>query len=279
MDRGFYSEANINDLYKHHYKFLIAAKTSLKLIKSKLDSVRGVMVTRANYSPRHGLYCTSFLTDWNYTEVKPRSGDVIKDNRRIYLHIYYNDQRATDDKIRFNKLLDRLEDELLNNKRNPKNEKLYKKYFVVNETPIRGIQLTVNEDIVKFKEQNFGYFTLLSNDIKDPLEAIDIYRSKDVIEKAYGDLKSRLSLRRTSVSSEESLDGKLFVQFVALIFVSYIKQQMDENGLFKKHTLQSLLDDLDIIESFRKPGTKRIIGEVTKKQQEIYRLLNVKALS
>ena len=44
-------------------------------------------------------------------------------------------------------------------------------------------------------------------------------------------------------------------------------------------TLQNLLDDLDIIESFQQPGSKRIIGEVTKKQQEIYGLLNVEDLS
>jgi transposase len=31
MDRGFYSEDNINVLYEKHYKFLMATKTSLKL--------------------------------------------------------------------------------------------------------------------------------------------------------------------------------------------------------------------------------------------------------
>lgn len=33
LDRGFFSVTNINDLYKHHLKFLIAAKLSLKLVK------------------------------------------------------------------------------------------------------------------------------------------------------------------------------------------------------------------------------------------------------
>jgi len=91
MDRGFYSEANINDLYKHHYKFLIAAKTSLRLVKTKLDEVRGAMITRSNYSSRHDLYCVSFTTNWDYSELKPRSGEWIKDKKRLYLHIYYND--------------------------------------------------------------------------------------------------------------------------------------------------------------------------------------------
>jgi len=38
----------------------------------------------------------SFTEEWEYTEEKPRSGEVITDKRRIYLHFYYNDQKATD---------------------------------------------------------------------------------------------------------------------------------------------------------------------------------------
>ena len=43
---------------------------------------------------------------------------------------------------------------------------------------------------------------------------------KDVVEKSFGNLKNRLNMRRPNVSSEESLDEKLFVQFVALMLVS-----------------------------------------------------------
>lgn len=279
LDRGFYSQDNVNALYGHHYKFLLATKTSLNFVKKHLDSVRESMVTRTNYSAKHMLYTQSFSTEWDYRFIKPRSGEKIKESRRLYLHIYYNDQRATDDKIRFNKLLDQLEEELLLGKRDPKHEKLYQKYFIVNETPARGVRLIPKEEAIKAKEGQFGYFALISNSIKSATEAIDIHRSKDLIEKAYDDLKNRLSMRRTSVSSEESLDGKLFVQFVALIYVSYIKQQMDIQGLFKNYTLQDVLDELDIIEQFTQPGKISMVGEVTKKQIELYEALGVEAIS
>jgi len=58
MDRGFYSEKNINDLMKHHHKFLIGAKTSLKIVSSRLDKIRDDFVTRFNYNwtiPRKNL--------------------------------------------------------------------------------------------------------------------------------------------------------------------------------------------------------------------------------
>ena len=59
------------------------------------------------------------------------------------------------------------------------------------------------------------YFALISNGIKDPLEVLELYRAKGLIEKAFGSLKERLNIRRQFVSSEDSLKGKLFVQFVA----------------------------------------------------------------
>lgn len=279
MDRGFYSEDNINALYEKHYKFLIAAKTSLTFVKKKLDEVRTSMVSRQHFSSRHGLYYNSFSIYWNYKQTKKRSGGIVKDTRRMYLHLYFNDQKATDDKIAFNKLLDRLEEELNSGKRNPDHEKLYAKYYEVKETPVRGISLTPKQEAIRAVEQNYGYFALVSNGIKDPLDALDIYRSKDMIEKAFGNLKERLNMRRTSVSSEENLEGKLFVQFIALMYLSYIKKEMSERSLFKDYTMQELLDEFDVIECFEQPGRKRRVGEMTKKQMHLFECLGVEVPS
>jgi hypothetical protein len=59
MDRGFYSGANINDLYKDHVKFLIGVKISLTFVREALDSVSGYIRNFQNYSPNHAiwLYC------------------------------------------------------------------------------------------------------------------------------------------------------------------------------------------------------------------------------
>jgi len=114
-----------------------------------------------------------------------------------------------------------------------------------------------------------AYYALMSNDIKDPLEALAIYRLKDLAEKAFHNLKERLSLRPTSVSSEQNLEGKLFVQFLALIYLSYISKAMMIKA-YKQLTMHELLDELDMIECFEYPGYERRIGEVTKKQMELY---------
>lgn len=275
MDRGFYSEGNINALFRQHYKFLIATRTSLLFVRRKLDEVRNSLVSRPHYSSKYGLYYDSFMLDWDYSETQKRSGEVTNDNRRIYLHVFYNDQRATDDKIALNKMLDSLEYELNTGNRNPEHEKQYAKYYEIHETPVRGVTLTPKQEAISAAEKYYGYFALLSNGVKDPLEALEIYRSKDLIEKAFGNLKERLNMRRTSVSSEENLEGKLFVQFVALIYLSYIKKAMSDHNLFKDYTLQELLDELDVIERFEQPGHKPRVGEITQKQKNLYAFLGV----
>ena len=275
MDRGFYSEKNINDLMKHHHKFLIGAKTSLKIVSSRLDKIRADFVTRFNYNSELKLYVMSFTEEWDYSEEKPRSGETITDKRRVYLHFYYNDQKATDDKTRFNAMLDRLEYNLINGTPDPEDEKLYQKYFVINETPVRGVTYSFKEDAIRKAEKNYGYFVLMSNGIKDPVEALRIYRLKDLIEKSFGNLKERLSMRRMSVSSEENFEGKLFVQFVALQLMSYIKRQMDVNGLFNDYTMQSLLDEIDVIEYYQQPGKAHHLSEITEKQRKLYELMDV----
>jgi hypothetical protein len=71
------------------------------------------------------------------------------------------------------------------------------------------------------------------------------------------------------------LDGKLFVQFLALIFLSFITKKMKDANLFKIYTLQQVLDELDLIECFSSPGKPLHIGEITKKQLAIYSAFDI----
>ena len=55
----------------------------------------------------------------------------------------------------------------------------------------------------------------------------------------------------------------------------YITKKMQENNLFKHHTMQEVLDDLDIIECFEMPGQQLQVGEITKRQMDFYTKLGV----
>ena len=275
MDRGFYSESNINGLLKEHLKFIVAVQTGLSFVRKEIDKVYESLRSYENFDEQHELYMTTALTDWDFQQERPNKKDVITDKRRVYLHIYFNIDKYAEDETNFDRKLMSMRKEVLNGKRVPEHESFYRKYFETKETPVRGVQVTVNVEAVKKTKRYYGYFILLSNEKMEAVTALQIYRNKDLVEKAFGNIKDRLNLRRLMVSSEKSLDGKLFVSFVALIYLSYIKKHMQDAGLFQNYTVQTLLDKLDLIECFENPGYDLRVGEVLGKQKQIYEALGI----
>ncbi|MEX1031355.1 MAG: IS1634 family transposase [Paenibacillaceae bacterium] len=276
LDRGFYSQNNIHALYQNHQKFLIGVKLGLKYVKAILDEERENLRLWSNLQTQFGTYGICRSIEWDYEQERPYKGDILKEKRRAYLLLYYNPEKAAKDQSDMNEYLTGLYNDLREDKCRDYCAKDYSKFFEVTETPKRGRKIMPKEDAMLEATRNYGYFALLSNDVKDPYEALSLYRSKDVVEKAFGNLKERLNFRRMQVSSELSLNGKIFVEFIALIYLSYVKNKMQNAHLFEKWTMQGLLDELDTIELFEAPEHGRILGEVTQKQADIYHALEVK---
>ena len=278
MDRGYYSAENINTLFKKHLKFLCGTSSALSFAKEYIREIGSRKDHYEYYNSNLELYVFTKTIAWDYEQERPYKGDVVKEERRMYLHLYFNPDKFSDEGKAFNRKLDTLKNELLSGHRVPEHEKEYKKYFEMKETPKRGISLTVKQDAIDAAHERYGFFVLISNEVKDPVTALSLYRMRDVVEKAFWNVKERLNLKRTMTSSESSLEGKLFVEFVALIYLSYIQKKMEEKGLFATYTLHELLDELDVIECFMEPGKAPIQGEVLKKQEQIYRDLDVTPL-
>ncbi len=275
MDRGFYCRDNINMLYKAHLKFLLSARMSLRFIKENLEPIYDAFRSFEYYDAQYELYMHTIQTQWDYEQQRAYKGDILKKKRRIYVHYYFNIDRAAEEEKAFDNRFIGLRDELLSGKRVKEHERQYAEHFIIKETPKRGIQVRVKEEVVVQAKRYYGFFAIVTNETMDARRALEIYRNKDVVEKAFGNLKERLNLRRLLVSSKQSLEGKLFVEFTALIYLSYIKKQMQEHQLFKQYTLQILLDKLDVIECFEHPNRKLCIGEILQKQKEIYQSLGV----
>ena len=279
MDRGFYSKENLSVLFESHRKFLVSSKMSLNFVQKELEGIYDAFRSYEHYMPEYELYTRTVQSIWEYTSYRPYKKESITKKKRIYLHYYFNIEKAAEDEKAFDKRLIERREELIEDEPIKAHKAFYEKYFIVTRTPKRGINVEIKTDTVAKAKKYFGFFVLLSNETMDAKRALEIYRNKDVVEKAFGNLKERLNMRRLLVSSEQSLDGKLFVAFIALIYLSYIKKQMQVKKLYKKYTLQSLLDKLDVIECFEYSGKRLRVGEVLEKQKEIYTALGVEAPS
>ena len=190
--------------------------------------------------------------------------------------MYYDGVRAESEKKDFIKKLKLVEEAFVEGSFSDTQKTLFDKYFILKENNNNStIPFTHNQEAINSHMQNFGYFVLLSNHITDANTAISIYRNKDVVEKTFCNIKNRLDMKRTKVSSEECLEGKIFIQFVALIYISYIHQVMSKNNLYKNYSMASLLDEIDVIEIFGYQGKKVHVSEVTKKQRDIFQYFDI----
>jgi transposase len=129
MDRGFYSTQNMNDLYKGHIKFLIATKTSLTFIRKELDSIYERFRSFEHFSEKYELYARTIQSTWRYTEERHVKGDVLHMDKRIYIHYYYNIDRAAEDEKAFDKKLIAFQREIESSRRVYEHEAFYQKVF------------------------------------------------------------------------------------------------------------------------------------------------------
>lgn len=267
MDRGFYSQNNVDQLLSERYKFTLGVPTHLKWVKENIDEVRSTMYGPEGYRKidEEVLYVYTKLLSW---------GD---EKRRCYLHLYFNAHRAADTYDGFIDELLTYKEELESGKRIKEHENYYQQFFIVKETPKRGLNASYNNEAIEAHRNRYsGFFTLLTNDIKDPVEALQVYRDKDVVEKCFDDMKNSLDMKRLRMHTSKAMDSRLFIQFLSLIYVSQIRKTLREHEMMKKYTVRGLMNELESLTNIRFSGKYgHMYSEVTKAQREIFEAFSI----
>jgi transposase len=271
-DRGFYSAKNINAMMASHMKFLIGVKCSHAFVSKALGENADVLRAWDNYDEDHAVFGLKVPIDWNFEMGHPRKGTTEKSKKRAYLHLYHSPERTAADEAELAALLKALSGELNADNRIEAHASLYDVYFKRE----RGGRYAGRMDVINEARSHFGYFALLGNDASlDSARALEIYRNKDAVEKAFDDVKNRLDFKTPKVSSELTLNGKLLVVLISLMIVSWLKKKMIESGLNKKWTMQGLIDEIDTIERYEREGRKPQVLEITDKQRKIFEALGI----
>ena len=267
LDKGFYSKKNVDELTASKHKFLVAVPLNNKWVQKAIDDV---------YETIHGPegYCK--LDDeilYTHTRIYPWG----EKRYRCYLHLYYNAKARAEAIDQFNKDLVDYKHELESGKINSKHQTAYDSFFIITHTPKRGMMVAYNTEAVNQHIKRYtGFQALLSNRIKDPLEALRIYRDKDVVEKSFDDLKNQLDMKRLRMHSSKATDGRLFVQFIALILMSALRKEMRQSRLIKDYTVRELLKEMQTLTKITYSGRYgNIITEITKPQKEIIAKLKI----
>lgn len=267
LDRGFYSQKNVDELLTKRHRFILAVPIQRKWVQNIIDEVRESIQDPQNYKKIDDeiLYVHTRLYPWG------------KERRRTYVHLYYNAHAASEATDRFTEELLGYKEELEKGLQVKDHEDAYRTFFTIKETPIRGLRVLFNNEAIKrYRNRYAGFHILLTNDIKDPVEALKVYRNKDSIEKCFDDLKNQLDMKRLRIHTSPAMDGRLFVQFIALIYMSALRKKMRETRLIERYTVRELLMEVETLTKVRYSGKYgHILTEVTKPQKEILEKLKI----
>lgn len=269
LDRGFYSESNIDELFRMRHHFTLATPAGRKWVEKIIDEYYEGIASPENYlelDDEEALYVKTKLHYW---------GDS---GRRCYLHVYYNAHQAAAEFDRFTRELLKYKEELVSGKQIKAHEEFYERYFTIKETPKRGLKVSFNDDAIQKNRKRYaGFFCIMSSKIKDPLQALNIYRGKDVVENCFDDLKNHLDMKRLRVHSSRAMDSRIFLQFLALIFISQIRNTIREDRILKNLTVRELMEEMETLVQIRYSNRYgQLITETTPIQRLIIAAFDVK---
>ena len=104
-------------------------------------------------------------------------------------------------------------------------------------------------------------------------EILDIYGMRDEQEKSFMFIKSEQDGRRLRTSRDGNANGRLFIQFVALVLNCIIYRKFFASKELQKlfPTRQHMLEELRSIKLIRHPLRAKIITEVVGRQVDVFR--------
>ena len=259
-DKGFYSEKNIKMLVEKYKgsEFLIAVPFVNKWARELVKEERGKIDKVSNIVKTSGV------------PIRGTNRKITLSDMHLSAYILYNPEREVNSRNNLYAHVAWLKETLENGDQYPDIQEDIDKYLLVK----KNNTVEINEKVLDKELETSGWLVMLGNGDLTIQKAHDIYRKKDVVEKAFYKYKNILGFQRLRVHSDRRMKNKLFIGFIAMIIVSYIHKVMKEKGLYKKMTMDKLFITL---QKLRKTVIKgyHILSPITKEQREVFSAFSI----
>ena len=132
------------------------------------------------------------------------------------------------------------------------------------------------ETMTRFRKlrSRFGTLTLLTDTGLSAEKTYNLYKERRDIEYAFDTLQNTLGADTTWMRTRESLQGYLFIQYIALHLYSQILDHLKRKDLLKRYSVQDILTHLSKVTVVEIDGKDRI-GEITRQTKKIIELLEL----
>lgn len=303
MDRGFASRSNITYMLKKKYTFLQALKVNAEWIHTMIDIGETVRLRPDSMIKKEErVYYASTTPVW-WTVLKRTKGKNIgKEEIRVFQR---GDKKTIDPSngfgvvsrfacsfhalfcqdlvgSQYDRFMEKLRDEhtRLVSDESAEVAKELKDYFTIERKKYaRHRSVDFNMEAVKgYKNKYAGYICFLTNDasVTTAKQALSEYSTRDYIEKDFDEMKNELDMKRIRVHTDDRMRGRLFIQFIAEIYMREIRLRLHESEECRKMTRKQIFSNIKGIYKVKFKGKYRDVQpELSKSQREVLNALNI----
>lgn len=248
IDNGFTKKANLCFLYRNHFKFTgrpnLSDQWVAKWIKDSAEAVEGTTVFQelarlSSMCPFDStIHGTTRMDMVEFTWMRQRtrggvnSGTEQSQKFRVYIHYYLSKARAQTQEARLteeiNLLRAQIESGIDPQTLSLHAQKMVERFFILSRAGRGGhLKVRFNDQAYAEALKTLGMFALVSNERKDPWEALKIYRMRNRIEQSYRVTKTELDGERARLWHIRNVRGKELCRMVALGYHFYLQVAVD----------------------------------------------------
>jgi len=287
-DRGYISEENIKTFDKEGISFLL-------MLKSNMNDHRNILENHAgDVKNQYSCYMEEFDEFGKTIE-----GSLFDDDTVRYFHLIWNQNLEGKHRAKLLNSIKTKKNELQKaidrkTKYTAENIKNMSSWFILNteqagtikvkergkektkEVPAFVItEIKENQEAISKALSECGFYILVTSEKMSALEARIAYSKRDCVEKVFQALKSSLGMDQIGVGSDDNLQGKSLIWFVAavlhsVLFINTCSLRIKDK---KSYTVPAEIDKLDAIVADRNLNTQKYVRRYTldKKQNDIFK--------
>jgi transposase len=305
MDRGFAAEENITYMLRHKQTFLQALRINPDWVKHVIDVGRNErFLPESKIEVDNRTYYVS-TTQCRWVRQVRTSGKGKREEeevkvipqRKAYasseenvevleqygctVHVLYCQDLVGNHWDRFMDALGAERQRLVaDDDAQPKKE--YKNYFVLSKVKYaRQRSVEYNLENIKQHRNNYaGHICFMTNDrtMSTASDALKEYSTRDHIEKDFDEMKNELDMKRIRVHTDGRMAARLFVQFIAEIFMREIRVCLNSSDDCKKLTRRQIFNHIKAIYKVKFKGKyKDVYPALSKTQRSILKALEIRA--
>ncbi len=277
MDRGYYSKSNLKEILATGFHFVVCVPyRKVNEFDDVIENAQRAFISGNCYDSTIGQ---NVYSEPHSIEVKDSNTKKVH-KHNFFVHVFHSPETAG---AQTELLLKRRGDVLKMLKEGVEldgaNKDFAREFIITNEDGTYSF----NNAAFQNANNHAGIFVVLSDAISEGKTAYLAYRDRECVEDCFKDLKVKMNCNRFGVSTEQSLTGKCFVEFLALslrMLMQYRIQCCKNNGRNPPHnSFKKIIEELNGIQEIEFTSGFIAVKPISKVQQECLKFFRAKTPS